>query len=229
MDAIKVFDELVARDREGTAASIPALREALRRGGAQYGGRDLVRVLRPKLVTSGEYEQLRYVCGVIMQAARRLSERILQSAELRAFIGLSEGEARLIAPDGLVPDPCVLARLDSFQTADGPKFVELNAEAPAGGGFGDVIADAFAELPVIQEFSARTGAFLVPNRDRLTSGGPASSAPSRIRASWSTWMGGSGPRDGRSTSSTAACSPTSSSTASASSRRSGRRTATARC
>ena len=40
-----------------------------------------------------------------MQAARRLAERILQSAELRAFVGLSEGEARLIEPAGLVPDP----------------------------------------------------------------------------------------------------------------------------
>src|SRR5262249_27925402 len=135
-DAIRIFDELLRRDGAACAASIPALREALRKGGAQYGGRDLVRVLRPKLVTSGEYETLRYVCGVIMGAVRRLAERIIASAELRAFIGLSEGEARLIAPPGLVTDPCVLARLDSFQTAEGPRFVELNAEAPAGGGFG---------------------------------------------------------------------------------------------
>jgi hypothetical protein len=168
--AARIFDELVARDREATAASIPALRERLRETGAQYGGRDLVRVLRPKLVTSGEYDELRYVCGVIMQAARRLAERILQSPELRAFIGVTEGEWRLMEPrfdPGLVADPCVLARLDSFQTADGPRFVELNAEAPAGNGFGDVIAAAFEAQPLIREFSATTGASFVPNCDRL--------------------------------------------------------------
>jgi uncharacterized circularly permuted ATP-grasp superfamily protein len=167
VDAIKIFDDLQERDRAAYAGSIPGLREDLARGGAQYGGRDLVRVLRPKFVTSGEYETLRYVCGVIVQAARRLADRVLQSPELRAFVGLSEGEARLVEPPGLVADPCVLARLDSFQTQDGPKFVELNAEAPAGSGFGDVIAETFAEHPLIRELSARTGAFFVPNCDRL--------------------------------------------------------------
>jgi len=98
---------------------------------------------------------------------RRLAERILQSPELREFIGLTEGESRLIDPAGLVGDPCVLARLDSFQTVDGPRFVELNAEAPAGGGFGDVIATAFSEHALIREFSEKTGASFVRNCDRL--------------------------------------------------------------
>lgn len=167
MDPITIFDELLARERSGAAAAIPKLREDLRKGGAQYGGRDLVSVLRPKFVTSGEYATLEYVCGIIMQAARRLSDRILQSKDLQAFVGVSEGEARLIEPAGHVPDPCVLARLDSFQTAEGPRFVELNAEAPAGGGFGDVIAGAFEEFPTIRRFQEATGAWMVPNRDRL--------------------------------------------------------------
>ena len=72
---------------------ILAMREALRKAGALYGGRDLVSVLRPKFVTTAEYATLGYISGVIMQAARRLAERILDSPELRAFVGLSEGEA----------------------------------------------------------------------------------------------------------------------------------------
>ena len=64
-------------------------------------------------------------------------------------------------------DPCVLARLDSFQTAEGPRFVELNAEAPAGGGFGDVIAARVLGAPLIREFSEKTGAYFVRNCDRL--------------------------------------------------------------
>jgi hypothetical protein len=167
MDPIAIYDELLAVRRDEAAASIPRLAEELRRRGAQYGGRDLVRVLRPKFVTSGEYATLVYACGVILQAARRLAERVLHSKELRAFVGLSDGETRLIGPKGRVADPCVLARLDSFQTPNGPRFVELNAEAPAGGAFSDAIAGAFAELPIVAEFAKRTGAFMVPNRDRL--------------------------------------------------------------
>jgi hypothetical protein len=167
MDPVAIFDELLAANRAQAAASIPGLAESLRKGGAQYGGRDLVSVLRPKFVTSGEYATLGYVSGVILQAVRRLAQRILESSALRSFIGLSEGEARLIEPPGLVPDPCVLARLDSFQTADGPRFVELNAEAPAGGGFGDVMALAFAKHPLIQELASKTGGFMLSGRDRL--------------------------------------------------------------
>lgn len=167
MDAVATFAELLTKDSAAWTASIPALQDELRRGGAQYGGRDLVRVLRPKLVTTGAYAELEYVCGIIMQATRRLAARILDSAELRAFIGLSEGEARLIEPPGLVDDPCVLARLDSFQTASGPRFVELNAEAPAGGGFGDVMGQAFARHPLIRRFAELTGGFMIAQRDRL--------------------------------------------------------------
>jgi hypothetical protein len=167
MHPLAIFDELLARDRAAWTDSIPAFRERLRSSGAQYGGRDLVRVLRPKLVTSGEYATLEWVCGVILGASRRLAERILASEDLRAFIGLSEGESRLVGPEGLVPDPCVLARLDSFQTEDGPRFVELNAEAPAGGGFGDVIADAFEAHPLIRAFADRTGGTMPRSRSRL--------------------------------------------------------------
>jgi hypothetical protein len=167
MNAIETYREILRRDLVRARESVPTLQARLRALRAQYGGRDLVRVLRPKLLGEGDYAELEYVCGVLYGVARRLAARVMADPALMDFVGLTEGERRLLAPEPLVPEAAPLTRWDSFLTADGPRFVELNAEAPAGAGYGDMITEAFLEHPVVQEFRARTGAYAVPTRDAL--------------------------------------------------------------
>src|ERR1043165_2590865 len=152
MDPLRVFQDLLSKEKPRWLGTVDDLRERLRASRAQYGGRDLVCVLRPKFVSTQDYALIDYVSGVIVGAARRLAQMILVDPKLQEFFGLSDGERRLIEPEPLVPDPCAFTRLDSFLTRDGPRFVELNGEAPAGGGYGDVIADCFLEHPLVCEF-----------------------------------------------------------------------------
>jgi hypothetical protein len=49
----------------------------------------------------------------------------------------------------------VLSRLDAFRTAAGPRFIEINSDAPAGFGYGDRMADVFRELPSFRRFALR--------------------------------------------------------------------------
>jgi hypothetical protein len=167
MEPLEIFRACLAADADRARESVPVLQARLRALRAQYGGRDLVRVLRPKLLTEGEYVGLEYDVSVLAGAARRLAERVLAEPALQEFVELTEGERRLLAPEPLVPDPAPLTRWDSFLTPDGPRFVELNAEAPAGCGYGDVIAEAFLEHPTIQEFVRRTGARPIPTREAV--------------------------------------------------------------
>jgi hypothetical protein len=155
------------RDVVAARASTPVLLERLRELRARYGGRDLVRTLRPTILEEAAYAELGYVCGVLSNAARRLSERIFATPALLDFVEPSEGERRLFAPEPLVPDSAPLTRWDSFLTDDGPRFVELNAEAPAGQGFGDRIVEAFLEHPIVQEFQRLTDARPLPTREPL--------------------------------------------------------------
>jgi hypothetical protein len=47
----------------------------------------------------------------------------------------------------------VLSRLDAFLTPEGPRFIEVNSDAPAGFGYGDRMADIVARLPVFRQFA----------------------------------------------------------------------------
>ena len=57
------------------------------------------------------------------------------------------------------------ARLDGFLSEEGDfNFVEYNAESPGGLGYGNALSDAFARMPIMQEFSRRYDARALPVR-----------------------------------------------------------------
>jgi hypothetical protein len=165
-----VFNELLAADRERWKSTGAEMLEGLIRRGCSYGGREMVRVLRPKFVSSGDYAYLTYICGVVMGAFRRLGDMVLESPDLMSFLGVTDTERELAEIEPLCPDPCAVARLDTFHTTDGPRFVELNGEAPAGPGYCEATTEAFSRHPLIQEVVRRTGAHAPSTMEGLAGG-----------------------------------------------------------
>ena len=157
-DPAVVFETLLARDPERWRSGADTLLRELESRRCTYGGRRMVSVLRPKVLGSGEYAYLDYACGVLMGAFRRLADMVLADEGLRTFLGVTPLEAELAMIEPRCPDPCALARLDTFMTAEGLRFVELNGEAPAGPGYCEVTSEAFVRHPLIQEWMRRTGA-----------------------------------------------------------------------
>lgn len=158
MDPASLFHELLEADRGRWMEAVPAVRSRLHELGCTYGGREMVRALRPKFLGSGAYAHLDYVCGVICGVLRRLAARALVDRRLQDFLGLDESERRLVGVEPLCPDPNALARLDGFMTPTGPRFMELNGEAPAGPGYADAACEALREHPLVAEASRRVGA-----------------------------------------------------------------------
>ena len=59
------------------------------------------------------------------------------------------------------------SRLDSFITTDAYRFVELNAESPAGIAYNEVLVEIFLELPVMKRFQERWRLRRFRSRERL--------------------------------------------------------------
>jgi len=87
-----------------------------------------------------------------MEAAARVARFVFDGdvGRLCEFLGTPAAEAVWVALDPGRPD-VVLSRLDAFLTPAGPRFIEINSDAPAGFGYGDRMARLFRELPVFRE------------------------------------------------------------------------------
>ena len=132
--------------------------------------------LRPHLVRRGEWETLRTAGRRLMEIAVRVARTVFggDAAALCDYLGTPDAEARWVRLDPGPPD-VLLSRLDAFLGPQGPRFIEINSDAPAGFGYGDRMAEVFAELPLFRAFA----------RGRDVSYAP--SGPALVKAVLDTW------------------------------------------
>ena len=134
-----------------------------------FGPRPLCVCLRPQLMTRKRYERAVAAAQGVHSALTVLEKAVLQDSELRRELGLEDEEERLAMADPGFKYSSPSVRLDSF-FADEVRFVEYNAESPAGMAYSDNLAAIFAGLPVMKAFRKRfRGAFLPTRRRQLRS------------------------------------------------------------
>src|SRR5262245_595058 len=148
--------------------------------------------LRPQLMERAEWERLRRAGARLLELSARVARQAFggDARRLCAFLGTPEAEAAWVALDPGPPD-VLWSRLDAFLGADGPRFVEINSDAPAGFGYGDEMAAVFAELPAFRRFAAgrrvsyqASGAGLVENVLRLWRARGGAAAPRVAVVDW---------------------------------------------
>jgi len=133
------------------AASAERLQDAQRRRGLTFGDRPLSISLRPNLLSRERYEQSAAAAHAIHGALAALERALVADAKLRAQLDLEPEEERLALADPGCRSSSPSSRLDSF-FADRVRYVEYNAESPAGMAYEDNLAEVFRELPVMREF-----------------------------------------------------------------------------
>jgi hypothetical protein len=164
MVAVRRRDEGVA-DPVGTyhdllfaAGAAGETAEALRAGQAArslvFGSRPLCVALRPQLVSRPRYDAAMAAARGVTGALVRLERALLVDDGLRAELDLEPGEERLALADPGSRWSSPSIRIDGFH-ADELRFVENNAESPAGMAYSDTLAEAFEELPVMRAFRRR--------------------------------------------------------------------------
>jgi len=119
-----------------------------------FDGEPMPSFVRPHFVTRGDWDALRSQGVRVMEVAARVAREVFDGdvGRLCAFLGTPESEARWVSVDPGPPD-VVLSRLDAFVTPEGPRFIEINSDAPAGFGYSDRMARLFQELPVFRDFA----------------------------------------------------------------------------
>jgi uncharacterized circularly permuted ATP-grasp superfamily protein len=166
-EAISYYHSLLNNDfaRENQAV----LDEGQRREGLFFGERPLATVLRPRLMTGGQYEQLRQVSELVALASRQARTYALNHPPTRELMGFTPLEDALLEIDPGYTEPSASSRLDSFFDNDNGslQFVEYNAESPAAIAYEDVLSEVFLEMPVVQEFGRRYPVKPIPARHRM--------------------------------------------------------------
>ena len=153
---VATYHRLLEADPSAAREQWDWLREAFRREGILFDGAPMPAFLRPHFVGRADWDPLCAQGTRLLDIAARVARRVFDGdvGRLCAFLGTPAAEARWVALDPGEPD-VVLSRLDAFLTGDGPRFIEVNSDAPAGFGYSDRMAQVYRELPVFREFARR--------------------------------------------------------------------------
>ena len=163
-DPVAAYHSLL-EDERLAAASAEALAAGQRERKLMFGERPLCVCLRPQFLTRRRFDQAVAAAHAVYSALAALERAVLKDTELRAELGLvGEEETLALAEPGFrSSSPAV--RLDSF-FAGQVRFVEYNAESPAGMAYSDNLADIFAGLPVMKAFRKEFRGRFQPTRRR---------------------------------------------------------------
>ena len=166
-DPVVAFHALL-QDERLAADSAQALADGQREKQLMFGERPLCVALRPQLLTRRRFEQAVSAAEGVASALSALEKAVLDDAVLRAKLGLESEEERLAMADPGFRFSSPSVRLDSF-FADQVRFVEYNAESPAGMAYSDNLTEVFKRLPVMQAFRKRFRGKFMPTRRRQLS------------------------------------------------------------
>ena len=151
-DGIDRYHALLTDELAGESQQ--QLDDQLRLRGLFFGGRALCTVLRPRFLSTTQYQFLQRRGADVLGAFRKAHRAALVDPELLAQFRLADWERRLVTVEPGFRDASPVSRLDAFFVADagGIRFTEYNAETPAGGAYNDVLTEVFFGLPIMREF-----------------------------------------------------------------------------
>lgn len=135
-----------------------------------FGDRPLTHSLRPAFLTENSYNQVQDVVYILRQAILKIASVHFNTYEAIDELGLTPEEIELAAIPTNVIRLSATSRLDAFLTQDSFKFVELNAESPAGVGYLHKLSQLYREMPLFQEFTQKYPVRFVSPLDHLVDG-----------------------------------------------------------
>jgi len=144
------------------------LRDSFRQGDISFDGQPMPTLLRPQFVGRRDWNRLRDAGTRLLELAARVARHAFDGdvSRLCAFLGTPAKETRWVTIDPGEPD-VVLSRLDAFLTPEGPRFIEINSDAPAGFGYSDAMAQVFQRLPVFEAFAREHSVSYEPSDEAL--------------------------------------------------------------
>ncbi len=143
--------EIVENHRHDTEL-FRRLHEAQSELGILDDGRPFSPFLRPCFISRKKYVELTYAAETLWQAFERMTFAAFESDEIMRELDLTATEERLARIDPKYEGVCHSSRLDTFLHGDNFKFLEYNAETPAGIVDQMQIEKVLLNIPEVKEF-----------------------------------------------------------------------------
>jgi hypothetical protein len=109
-----------------------------------FNGRTIPFVLMPHFVSPGQVRRVRRAVECLCAVLDRFCEAYPSDERLQAELSLPTLEDSLVKVDPGYPHPLRICRLDAFLSGYDVKFLEFNADSPAGIGYTDVLHDGLS-------------------------------------------------------------------------------------
>ncbi len=128
------------------------LAEVQKKTGILHDDRPICPFLRPHFFPRSRYEVIKQAAETLNLAFERMTEAALENAEIMAEINLTEKEERMARINPRYRGLCNSSRFDTFLSDENFKFLEYNAETPAGIGDQFSFEKVFEKVPEVREF-----------------------------------------------------------------------------
>jgi glutathionylspermidine synthase len=165
--AIEWLDQRISNDTQTGPELFARLFAAQRELGLVHDERPFCPFLRPYLLTRARYDEIARAAEILALAFERLATCALADEALLSELGLTESETRMARINPGYSRLCVTSRLDAFLSDEGFKFLEYNAESPAGLVDQMLIEKTIFGLPHMREFLDRYPHWLPRPHERL--------------------------------------------------------------
>lgn len=161
-DPVAYYHSLL-EDEQTAAESLGVLQGGQAQRSLYFGRHPLCSSLRPNLLSAARYQAVVAASHSISDALTTLEQVLLVAPVLRRELDLDPEEEMLSLADTRCSVSSPSSRLDGF-FSDELRYVEYNAESPAGIAYGDNLTDVFESLPVMKAFRLRYAVRPLPVR-----------------------------------------------------------------
>ncbi|MGD0499186.1 MAG: circularly permuted type 2 ATP-grasp protein [Bryobacteraceae bacterium] len=144
-----------------------ALHQRMDGAGLSAGGRLVCPFLRPNFISRRQYDALVKGGEALISAIDRMQEQVLVNPALLARLELLPAEKMLAAINPGYQTLEVASRLDTHLYNGSARFVQYNADSPAGAGYADALADLFHDIPPMKALRKKYAVGRVGSRKHL--------------------------------------------------------------
>jgi uncharacterized circularly permuted ATP-grasp superfamily protein len=169
-DRIHQLNHLIVRDTTLGPAVFAELRAAQRELGLLQGDRATCPFLRPHILSRSRYEAIKRAAETLAGAFEKIAIAALADNVLLNILALTPAEEEAARIEPGYSRLCVNSRLDSYVSEKGFRFLEYNAETPAGVGDQMQLEKVLLRLPALKDFLATNSHWLPqPHQELITS------------------------------------------------------------
>jgi uncharacterized circularly permuted ATP-grasp superfamily protein len=129
----------LAKMGDGCVAIDGEIAQFLAENDVVFAGQTIPFVLMPHFISPGQVKRVRRAVEILCSVLDRFCNAYLDDARLREELAVPEIEDELIRLEPGYPRPMRICRLDAFLSGYEVKFLEFNADSPAGIGYTDVL------------------------------------------------------------------------------------------